>query len=109
MRDLIRQKIVDALAMPVPVFTRRTVRLPGVPGKALAVIGPRRAGKTTFLWQVLADRLESGTAPRGPAVLQLRGRTVGGDGGRRTSVGRRGVLRAQSAVAGPPPGRVLLG
>ena len=57
MRDLIRQKIVDALALPVPDFTRRTVRLPGVPGKAVAVIGPRRAGKTTFLWQVLADRL----------------------------------------------------
>jgi predicted AAA+ superfamily ATPase len=43
--------------MPVPAFTRRTVRLPGVPGKALAIIGPRRAGKTTFMWQVLADRL----------------------------------------------------
>ena len=28
MRELIRQKIVDALAMPVPAFTRRTVRLP---------------------------------------------------------------------------------
>lgn len=24
------------------------------------MIGPRRAGKTTFLWQVLADRLEGG-------------------------------------------------
>ncbi len=65
MRDLIRQKIVDALAMPVPGFTRRTVRLPGVPGKAVAVIGPRRAGKTTFLWQVLADRLESGLSREG--------------------------------------------
>ncbi len=65
MRDLIRQKIVDALAMPVSAFTRRTARLPGVPGKAVAVIGPRRAGKTTFLWQVLADRLESGVPREG--------------------------------------------
>jgi predicted AAA+ superfamily ATPase len=65
MRDLIRQKIVDALALPVPGFTRRTVRLLGVPGKVVAVIGPRRAGKTTFLWQVLADRLESGTPREG--------------------------------------------
>ena len=65
MRDLIRQKIVDALAVPVPDFTRRTVRLPRVPGKAVAVIGPRRAGKTTFLWQVLADRLASGMPREG--------------------------------------------
>lgn len=65
MRDLIRQKIVDGLATPVPSFTRRIVRLPGVPGKAIAVIGPRRAGKTTFLWQVLADRLASGVTREG--------------------------------------------
>lgn len=61
MRDLIKQKIVDSLAEPVPAFTRRDVRLPGVPGKAVAVIGMRRTGKTTFLWQVLADRLTQGT------------------------------------------------
>jgi predicted AAA+ superfamily ATPase len=65
MRDLIRQKIVDALAMPVPKFTRRSVHLPDIPGKAMAVIGPRRAGKTTFLWQVLADRLKSGVSREG--------------------------------------------
>ena len=51
MRDLIRQKIVDALAAPVPAFTRRDVRIPGIAGKAVAVIGMRRTGKTTFLWQ----------------------------------------------------------
>jgi len=60
MRDLIRQKIVDALAAPVPAFTRRDVRIPGIAGKAVAVIGMRRTGKTTFLWQVLADRMAQG-------------------------------------------------
>jgi predicted AAA+ superfamily ATPase len=60
-RELIRQKIVDALAAPPPAFTRRDVHLPAVGGRATAVIGPRRAGKTTFLWQVLADRLAAGT------------------------------------------------
>lgn len=55
MREVIHQKIVDALEMPVPPFTRRDVHLPAVKGKATAVIGPRRAGKTTFLWQILAD------------------------------------------------------
>ena len=60
MREILQQKIIDSLAAPLPAFTRRDVRLPGIPGKAVAVIGPRRAGKTTFLWQVLGDRLEQG-------------------------------------------------
>jgi uncharacterized protein len=60
LRDLIHQKIVDSLAAPVPKFTRRDVRLPGIAGKAVAVIGMRRTGKTTLLWQVLADRLAQG-------------------------------------------------
>lgn len=60
-KDLIRSKIVDALAAPVPAHTRRDVHLPRVRGKALAVIGMRRSGKTTFLWQCLADRLAAGT------------------------------------------------
>src|SRR3989338_5172198 len=65
MRELIRQKIVDSLAAPVPAFTRRDVRLPGVRGKAVAVIGMRRTGKTTFLWQVLEDRLSRGVGKEG--------------------------------------------
>lgn len=64
-RAIIRQKIVDALAASPPALTRRDVRLPAVPGKALAVIGMRRAGKTTFLWQLLADRLATGTGRQG--------------------------------------------
>lgn len=65
MRDLIRQKIVDSLAMPLPAFTRRDVRVPDVPGKAYAVIGMRRSGKTTFLWQVIADHLAQGRPREG--------------------------------------------
>ncbi len=65
MQELIRQKILDAQAAPLPEFTRRTVRVPNVAGRAVAVIGPRRAGKTTLLWQVLADRLESGVPREG--------------------------------------------
>jgi len=65
MREIVRQKIVDSLAALPPSFTRRDVHLPGIRGKAVAVIGPRRSGKTTFLWQVLADRLERGFAREG--------------------------------------------
>jgi uncharacterized protein len=61
MRDLLRQKIVDSLALSPPSLTPREVHLPAVRGKALAVIGMRRSGKTTFLWQCLGERLEKGT------------------------------------------------
>ena len=65
MRRIIRQKIVDSLAAELPTLTRRDVRLPAVAGKAKAVIGPRRAGKTTFLWQILAEKLKSGVDREG--------------------------------------------
>jgi predicted AAA+ superfamily ATPase len=55
-RDAVRQKIADSLAAPLPVLTHRDVRLPRIPNKAVAVIGMRRSGKTSFLWQELARR-----------------------------------------------------
>ena len=60
-QSLLRQKINDSLAAPLPTLTRRQISLPQIPGKALAVIGMRRSGKTSFLWQCLADRLAAGT------------------------------------------------
>lgn len=65
LREIIHQRIVDSLATPIPAFTRRDLRIPAVPGKAIAVIGMRRTGKTTFLWQTLADRLDQGTPREG--------------------------------------------
>lgn len=41
---------------PGPAFTPRDARLPNIRGKAHAVIGMRRAGKTTYLRQLLAER-----------------------------------------------------
>ena len=69
MRDLLQQLIADSLAAPPPPFTRRDAYLPAIPGKAIAVVGMRRSGKTTFLWQCLSDRLQAG-APRA-ALLYL--------------------------------------
>ncbi len=64
-REVIRQKILDAIATSMVHTTRRDVRLPAVPNKAIAIIGMRRAGKTTLLWQVLAARLAEGMAREG--------------------------------------------
>jgi predicted AAA+ superfamily ATPase len=61
MREIIVQKIVDSVAAPLPRFTRRDIFVPRVSAKkAYAVVGMRRAGKTTFLWQILSDALHAG-------------------------------------------------
>ena len=39
--------------------TRRDARLPAVPGKVHAITGMRRAGKTTFMYQLLEERRRS--------------------------------------------------
>lgn len=64
-REVIRQKMLDAQAASLPRLTQRDVWLPAVQGKALAVIGMRRAGKTSFLWQQLALRHQQGTPREG--------------------------------------------
>ena len=64
-RSVIRQKILDAQASVLPKLTLRDVWLPSVPNKALAIIGMRRAGKTSFLWQQLAQRHAQGTPREG--------------------------------------------
>ena len=45
------------------MLTRREIVVPEIAGKAVAVIGMRRAGKTTFLHQCRADLASQGRAP----------------------------------------------
>jgi predicted AAA+ superfamily ATPase len=57
LHPVLAEKLSVAMAAEtLPTFTRRDARLPAVPGKAHAVIGMRRAGKTTFLRQLLQER-----------------------------------------------------
>ena len=65
MREIVKQKIVDGQAMPVPDFTRRDVHIPAVKNKAIAIVGMRRTGKTTLLWQILSDRVSKGANRNG--------------------------------------------
>ena len=51
--------------------TRRDAHLPVVPGKAHAVIGMRRSGKTTFLFQLHAERLAGGQSPERTLYLNF--------------------------------------
>jgi predicted AAA+ superfamily ATPase len=49
--QILKEKILSAAESPLPELTRRAVELPAISNKALAVIGMRRAGKTSFLHQ----------------------------------------------------------
>ena len=57
LHPVLEERLNAALAPDVTApVTRRDAGLPAVPGKAHAVIGMRRAGKTTYLKQLLAER-----------------------------------------------------
>ena len=56
LHPVLSEKLNAALASPSSFdLTRRDARLPPIRGKVHAVIGMRRAGKTTFLHQLLSD------------------------------------------------------
>lgn len=69
--DLLRLKLAESLAVRPVALTRRDVRVPDVPGKALAVIGVRRSGKTSFLAQCRADRIASGRPEASQLLLSF--------------------------------------
>jgi predicted AAA+ superfamily ATPase len=63
--DALHEKLSEALRpLAATTLTRRDAVLPAVPGKAHAVIGMRRAGKTCFLRQLLAGRRAEGPPER---------------------------------------------
>ena len=77
-RDILRHKLDESLAAAPRRLTRRDVRLPAVPGKAFAVIGVRRSGKTSFLAQCRAVRLGAGAPPESQLLLLLEDERLAG-------------------------------
>ncbi|HVS10657.1 MAG TPA: ATP-binding protein [Planctomycetota bacterium] len=76
--DLLRMKLAESLATEPPALTRRDVVLPAVPGKAFAVIGVRRGGKTSFLAQCRADRLAAGRPREAQLMISLEDERLAG-------------------------------
>jgi predicted AAA+ superfamily ATPase len=58
--QLLREKIVASVETAPPALTRRDALVPAIRGKAMAVIGMRRAGKTSYLHQCRADLMGAG-------------------------------------------------
>ena len=70
-REVLSTKLDEAVVLPPGQITARDVRLPRVPGKALAVIGVRRGGKTSYLHQLRAERLADGRRPESQLLIGL--------------------------------------
>lgn len=68
LQAILEQRLTDALTAPFPVLTRRDIRFPRVRGKATAVIGVRRGGKTSLLYKYLSGLLADGR-PRDSLLL----------------------------------------
>ncbi len=65
LHPVLAEKLSASLEGAPPVdLTRRDARLPAIPNKAHAVIGMRRAGKTTFLRQLVNERRAEGPPER---------------------------------------------
>ena len=63
-RQALGEQIAESLRTPPPPYTSRRVRgRTRFPGKATAVFGMRRAGKTTFLHQIRHEAIARGTSP----------------------------------------------
>ena len=61
---ILGELLAASVRTPLPAHTKRRIFGPaGLPGKATAIVGMRRAGKTTFLHQLRRERIERG-APR---------------------------------------------
>lgn len=61
--QIIQDKVLASAEASLPELTRRDTTLPTIKGKAIAVIGMRRAGKTSYLFQCRADLIAAGRTP----------------------------------------------
>jgi uncharacterized protein len=76
--ETIVQKLGDAVTFRFPDMVRRDAEVTELAGKARAVIGMRRAGKTYYLLQCLADRLERGVERERLVYFNFEDERLGG-------------------------------
>ncbi len=79
LRDALTEKLAESLSASLPDATpRRVFCATGLPGKATAVVGMRRTGKTTFLHQMRKDRLGRGAPRNGLPYLNFEDERLAG-------------------------------
>ena len=78
LEQILKEKILSAVGLPVSGLTRRDAGLPVISNKAIAVIGMRRAGKTSFLHQCRGDLMAQGRNPRNLVYFNFEDERLGG-------------------------------
>lgn len=69
--DVLRQKLDESLWQPPGPLTPRHIVLPQVPGKAFAVIGVRRGGKTSYMRDLAHRAVAQGRPKESQLLLTL--------------------------------------
>ena len=64
MKSVLKQLISDFHQSQLPDFQRRDLKVPLSLDKIITIIGPRRAGKTYYLYQIMSDLMKQGIAER---------------------------------------------
>ena len=59
-KDILKQIIRDFHITPLPALKRRTLQVPTDTGKIITLVGVRRSGKTSYLFNLIEDLLEQG-------------------------------------------------
>lgn len=77
LEQILRDKLLSAVESPIASLTRRDVVLPDIAGKAFAVIGMRRAGKTSFLQQCRGDLIAKGRASQNLVYFNFEDERLG--------------------------------
>ena len=78
LEQILKEKLLAAVELPVSGLTRRDAGLPNVSNKAMAVIGMRRAGKTSFLHQCRGDLMAQGRESRNLVYFNFEDERLGG-------------------------------
>ena len=78
LEQILKEKILAAVELPGSGLTRRDAGLPNVSNKAMAVIGMRRAGKTSFLHQCRGDLMAQGRESRNLVYFNFEDERLGG-------------------------------
>lgn len=100
-RGLLAEKLADSLAAPLPQATpRRVYGAVNLPGKATAVVGMRRAGKTTFLHQLRRERVERGAARERLPYINFEDERLAGLGAKHLHLLLEEYYRRYPAVRG---------
>jgi len=60
MLDILKEMIIDFQRSSLPVGIPRRLNISTVPNKATVIVGVRRSGKSTYLFQIIQDLLDHG-------------------------------------------------